>query len=356
MTSIKELLANNKTDEAVDRLLNGLLYLINSMPGVQVTKDEFNAVLPTLTKKLEDPASVVPEPTEAPGDDTKLHASKGTLVVKFIGPKGDSQFPAPDTYVKTYTVGDEYELKAPVIPGYIASPEIVSGVMDPSGVTLEIAYSKVENPPLYGTVSIINAAREVTTDLGTVENASGDEVWVYYEGEIEWNSMKNDADGQSHDIWMAGYRIDCPKELTEEADYAGVYTETVNDVTGVSGGKYLFSETQNATQKEQHFNNCWLMLDQDKMQTAFDSGTKLTWTASYDWNGDGGYEQVVHLVVDPEKVTLADHDGEAWPKKPEPAKVAMPELDVKVEEVEKKAKPKKAKKAPKVEEAEIKTE
>lgn len=342
MATIKDMLRAGNIDEAANTLFDGVFRMISAVPGLEMTKDEFKVIAPTLSKKVEDPSSVTNDPIGL-GDGVKLTPSTGELVIEFVGPRGDGAFEAPETYKRTYSVGDEYVYEAPVIPGYVASPSDVAGSMDTDGVHLVISYSKESNPPLYGTVSIINGKREIVTDKGTIVNPNGDEVWVYYEGEMDWNRTVSDVTDEENNQWMAGFRIDAPAALKEDSDFAGVYMELVKDDGTSNSGRLLFMDTLNAEQKTGHYNNIWLLLDQAKMQAAYDAGTVITWTSSYDWNADNGYEQVVHLVVDPKKVTLAEHEGQAWPQKE--AELEQVKVEpVKVEEVPKAAKKSKKKK------------
>ena len=146
MVNIKDLIAEEKYDEAAGILFEGFRGLFNTyVRGVNLSKDEFALVAPYFLQKLENPAGEEPEPTDAPGDDIDIVPSKGILTITFEGPEDDPDFRVPATVTKVCNVGDSYSYLCPTFEGYVADTLKVTGEMTAEGAQVTVTYSVVDD-------------------------------------------------------------------------------------------------------------------------------------------------------------------------------------------------------------------
>ena len=146
MTNIKDLIAEEKFDEAGEILFEGLRSLFNTyVRGVDLSKDEFALVAPYFLQKLENPLGEEPEATDAPGDDIEVVPSKGVLTITFAGPEDDPDFRVPGTVTKVCNVGDNYSYLCPTFDGYVADTLKVTGTMTADGAQVTVTYSAKES-------------------------------------------------------------------------------------------------------------------------------------------------------------------------------------------------------------------
>ena len=140
MKTVNELIAEENFTEAAEVVYQALLYLINNyVPNIELTKEEWDLVAPSVVAKMEEPTTEEEEDedTEEPGDDVEIVPTKADLVVTFEG----EGVTLPPTYKRTYVIGRKYNYIPPKIDGYTASPEQLTGTMTAEGVEETITYT-----------------------------------------------------------------------------------------------------------------------------------------------------------------------------------------------------------------------
>ena len=146
MTNIKDLIAEEKYEEAAEILFDGLRSLFNTyVRGINLSKEEFIKVTPAFVEKLQSPEAEESEATDAPGDDVEVVPSKGVLTITFEGPEDDPDFRVPATVTKVCNIGDNYSYLCPTFDGYVADTLKVTGTMTAEGAEVTVTYSAKES-------------------------------------------------------------------------------------------------------------------------------------------------------------------------------------------------------------------
>ena len=149
MKSINELIASGTEADlkaAATQIYDGMLYMINTfLPTVQLSKDEWDAVAPSVVEKMQTPVDTsstsTPTTTDAPGDDVDVTPSKADLVVTFVKP-ANSRLSLPSKVTRSFVVGEAYEYSCPVFKGYTADKPTLTGTMTAAGKTETVTYTK----------------------------------------------------------------------------------------------------------------------------------------------------------------------------------------------------------------------
>ena len=150
MKSINELIASGTEADlkaAATQIYDGMLYMINTfLPTVQLSKDEWDVVAPSVVEKMQTPVEEEDEenpkqPTDAPGDDVDVTPSKADLVVTFVKP-ANSRLSLPSKATRSFVVGEAYEYSCPVFKGFTADKPTLSGTMTAAGKKETVTYTK----------------------------------------------------------------------------------------------------------------------------------------------------------------------------------------------------------------------
>ncbi len=163
--------------------------------------------------------------------------------------------------------------------------------IDPETVVLK-KYDKTVYP------SSVNADVQVITDGIEIKDNKTNIVTAELKDKIELNWISagsvRPADG-----WWAGIDVIAP----EDADLANAkYQNKTSDGWGAVKEFNTYKDTANSIQ-------LWGLLNETHLADAVKNNKTVNYGWRFDWNGDGVYEQIVELKVDPNKVTLNDKDG-----------------------------------------------
>lgn len=341
MVNIKKLIADGNVNDAVEILYNGLRTLFNNhIPGVNLTRDEFAAVTPTLLNKLQDPGSITKEPTDAPGDDIEIVPSKGRLTIHFVGPEGDEDFRAPYDVSKAYNVGATYTYLVPTVAGYTADQTEVTGIMTADGVEETVTYAKNENSEVGGgdedgdsdggdegdetpddeeeEKPLVYGSVETITTGGSINGADPANSTITYEkATLNW-SAANAAAGRNRDGWWIGIKVNAPDDMTTEEQFAGVTYKTRGS-SGWSGSKNFWNaqDSNKSTADTKRYLTMWGVVDETYIKNALEKDGVITYAWQFDWNADGEYEQLVELIIKAEDLVLTKDGDTVYPPKAE---------------------------------------
>ena len=147
------------------------------------------------------------------------------------------------------------------------------------------------------------ATVDAITDGVTVSQNGGNFVTVENSAEVELTWLAKDATvGRTEDGWWIGYQVVAPASADiKKATYQN-RTATGWDVANTRS----FDTTKNTPNSIQ----VWQKVNELYLNDAKANNTDVSYITRYDWNGDGVYEQVVTLNIDPYKVVLLAEDGE----------------------------------------------
>lgn len=84
-------------------------------------------------------------PTSMPDTDLEFEAvwteMSRELVICYVGPSGDKDFPAPNEIRVNVRTGESYEYRSPTVEGYVPDKETVKGVMGDQDISVTVTYS-----------------------------------------------------------------------------------------------------------------------------------------------------------------------------------------------------------------------
>ncbi len=149
----------------------------------------------------------------------------------------------------------------------------------------------IEPTPAYGIV-------ESFTD-GVVINSSGSEVKATYGGTLNWIA-KDESVGRMSDGWWVGLKVTAPETINIET---AKYT---------SGGEAkLFKDyNDSADDAEVQWIGLWSLVKEDYLRSAGQTDGLSTYTWTFDWDGDGVFEQTVVLDIEAARTVLLNSEGQ----------------------------------------------
>ncbi len=161
-------------------------------------------------------------------------------------------------------------------------------------------------PSATGTVEVLSEGLAVQgTNNGNVVNVQYDTNQI-----LQW--VKADTSiGRMSDGWWSGIKIIAPEGMTTSNDFTNVTYQTLT-TDGWSADKSFWNaqdSDKNATDTARYL-TMWGLLNKTYLADAVAKQKVLTYSWRFDWNGDGVYEQVVVLKIDPAKITLNNKSGE----------------------------------------------
>ena len=150
-------------------------------------------------------------------------------------------------------------------------------------------------------------AVEETTAYGTVESlsdgvtiaGSGAEVKATYAGKLDW-AAKNETVGRNTDGWWAGIMVTAPQSMDLEK-------------AKLTSGDAVMSFNEfkdSADDAETHYIQLWKSITAEELRAANLAGGHAAHTYTFDWDGDGKFEQTVVLEFDAANTVLADENGQ----------------------------------------------
>ena len=148
----------------------------------------------------------------------------------------------------------------------------------------------VEHTTVYGTVESLSDGVTIT--------GSGEEIKAVYAGTLNWVA-KNESVGRYYDGWWAGIKVTAPDSLVlEKAQYT-------------SGGvvKSFNACKDSADDAEIHYIQLWGLINEQYLRTANLKSGLAVYTYTFDWDGDGVFEQTVLLEYDARETVLVNADG-----------------------------------------------
>lgn len=144
MTDINAMIEAGKLKEAAAVLSDALMCIINEQtPQMEITRENWAKVTPTLVQALQDPSTIKPEPTPDPGDDIVILDKKAKLTITYEGPENED-FIAPKKVEKMIYVKATYKVASPVIEGYTPGKDVVTGKMTEEGADVTVTYTEDE--------------------------------------------------------------------------------------------------------------------------------------------------------------------------------------------------------------------
>lgn len=367
MKNIKTLLDRGEVNEAVDALYDALRYLINTFPNVDLTKKEFDELMPLLLEKMENPDEPVEsKPTPAPGDDVTISPARGTVDVILIGPDGVQL----QGFTTSLAKGQDFKFEVPEIPGYVADIKVVSGKMGGGDSQIVVKYIKkpeVEIAPIYGTLRVKsdNEGKPKGYMSGTMvpgENIHAFVAGKYIKDQFDKEAEVKPAKDMPTGVWWPGIILHAPEAMTNREEFNTVparyqingtgewvnFTlgETIDsskkemtaygkfdtpqpDLSGKEGEERKQAIEQWQKQKEEALKGdgkecqsyLWVPIDPDKLAAPNGEDGFYHYLLQIDWNKDGLYEQNVDIGVQPQNTYLYETADDLtdnkyiWPKK-----------------------------------------
>lgn len=149
----------------------------------------------------------------------------------------------------------------------------------------------VENTPAYGTV-------ESFTD-GVAINSTGAEVKATYGGTLNWIA-KDESVGRMSDGWWVGLKVTAPETIDMET---AQYT---------SGGEAkLFKDyNDSADDAEVQWIGLWGLVKEDYLRSAGQTDGLSTYTWTFDWDGNGAFEQTIVLDIEAARTVLLNSESQ----------------------------------------------
>lgn len=156
----------------------------------------------------------------------------------------------------------------------------------------------VENTAAYGTV-------ESLTD-GVAINGTGAEVKATYGGTLNWIA-KDESVGRNSDGWWVGLKITAPDT---------VIMDTAKYTSG--GQEKLFKDYNDSEDTaDVQYISLWGLVKEDYLHSANQTDGLSTYTWTFDWDGNGVFEQTVVLDIEAARTILLNNaDVQVYPAAP----------------------------------------
>lgn len=148
----------------------------------------------------------------------------------------------------------------------------------------------VENAETYATVECLSS--------GMTLEGSGAEITAICAGTLNWVA-KDESIGRYYDGWWAGIKVIAPDTLN---------METAKYTSG--GAEKLFKTYKDSADgDETQYITMWGYINEEFMRTANLTDGIARYTYTFDWDGDGVFEQTVNLDFDATQATLLNESG-----------------------------------------------
>lgn len=154
---------------------------------------------------------------------------------------------------------------------------------------------------VYPAVDSVGLVQAITDGLKVDETSKNYVKVVSEDIELAWIEK---GDVRPDDGWWAGIKVNAPAN----ADFANAtYQRKVGD--GWSEATNFWGVKDSADDADSHNITLWGLLNKEYLESFSEQGRNLNYIWRFDWNGDGVYEQIVHLELLPETIVLNDENG-----------------------------------------------
>ncbi len=178
--------------------------------------------------------------------------------------------------------------------------------LDPAKLTLIKNDQTVFPAGTLGKASSLTAGGAVSGSMTNLATVTFDQV------QLEW-SPADPMLGRNSDGWWAGIRIDAPAGMTTQEDLTNaVYQTGVG--TGWSANKSFWNaqDSDKNNPDTTRFLTMWGLLDEQIIKNAGADGiVRYSWR--FDWDGDGVFEQRLHLDLKVGGITLMKDGAQTYP-------------------------------------------
>lgn len=176
------------------------------------------------------------------------------------------------------------------------------------------------NAEAYGKVEDWNTTDTRKEGAPTIIGSESSRVIATYsEGTFKIVAANPDVGKITEEAW-AGIKITAP--MTEDGKnvynaetlQAAKYRKKINGEYKVSSFWNAQDSAKNTGDTDVHWIGLMGAIDEEKLKTAVKNGTNMVYEWEFDWNGDDNYEQIVTLVIEPEKLIVKekDTDNQIW--------------------------------------------
>ncbi len=122
-------------------------------------------------------------------------------------------------------------------------------------------------------------------------------------GELQWSSVDPSA-GRNADGWWFGVKAIAPAGFSTDAKY-----RTFNGSAGKWGATKSFASFKDG----EDWIGLWGLLNPDILNNAKANNRIITYKWQFDWNGDGDFEQIIIVSVDPSELVLMKEGIQMYP-------------------------------------------
>lgn len=168
--------------------------------------------------------------------------------------------------------------------------------VDPKTVVL-----KKDSATVYPSTNDAKASVEVITGGVTINGNQSNVVVAEHTSttELVWTEADTSA-GRNSDGWWVGVNVIAPSG----ADLTKVnYQNKTSDGWGAAKAFNTYKDTENSIQ-------LWGLVNETYLNSAVENNKNINYQWRFDWDGDGVYEQLVHIKLDPSKIVLKAENGE----------------------------------------------
>ena len=180
--------------------------------------------------------------------------------------------------------------------------------IDPSEITL-----KKSDETVYPTESKYIGTVKNPSEGFSVANENSNVVTVSCNAEdiqLAWVAQNEGGIKRPTDGWWVGFRVVAPNGYKGQLEKAQFQTKSGSDETW--SGENLFNKFKDSEDgAEEQYVGLWSLVNPDILKNA---EATVDYSFRFDWDGDGVYEQIILLEIEPEKMILTDQDGvQAYP-------------------------------------------
>lgn len=175
-------------------------------------------------------------------------------------------------------------------------------IVNPEKITL-----KKDNVTVYPLVGQAMATVEAITSVIEISDNSSNIVTAANNArtELTWIAA---GSVRPSDGWWIGIKVNAPAALKTQSDFANVTYQTNNGGTWSEAKSFWNNKDSNDTATS-HNIQLWGLLNESYILNAVENNKAIRYSWRFDWNGDGVYEQLVQMNLDPSKIVLKDENG-----------------------------------------------
>ncbi len=180
--------------------------------------------------------------------------------------------------------------------------QTVSAVVTPNGLLL-----KKDSVVRYPSAGEDKGFVEAVTGGATIADNRSNIVTVAYNQTTQLTYI-SEQQGYPSAGWWVNLQVNAPSSLKEEKDFTNVMYQVDNN--GVwSNSKSVWENKITKDTDTAHSMQLLTPVTKERLAQAKKAGEQLEYQWRFDWDGNGIFEQMVRLVIDPAKVILLDENG-----------------------------------------------